>query len=30
MEVICYATGKKENPENSIEGIQHCQRVNKN
>ena len=30
MEVICYATGKKEYPENSKEGIEHCQNVNPN
>lgn len=28
MEVICYACGRGENPENSIEGIKHCQEVN--
>ncbi|MDG2448130.1 MAG: glycerophosphodiester phosphodiesterase family protein [Saprospiraceae bacterium] len=30
MEVICYATGKNENPENSVIGIEHCLKVNSN
>lgn len=28
MEIICYACGKGENPENTLEGIKHCQSVN--
>lgn len=28
MDVICYSCGKGENPENTIEGIKHCQSVN--
>ena len=27
MEIICYACGRGENPENTIEGIAHCQSV---
>lgn len=30
MEIICYACGKGEYPENTIEAIQNCQNVNKN
>lgn len=30
MEVICYACGKGENPENTITAIEHCQKVNPN
>lgn len=30
MEIICYSCGRGENPENSIEGIQHCLKVNPN
>ena len=30
MEVICYGAGREELPENSIEGIQHCQNVDQN
>lgn len=28
MEIICYSCGRGENPENTIEGIKHCQNVN--
>lgn len=28
MKIICYACGRGENPENTIEGIQHCLSVN--
>ena len=28
MEIICYSCGRGENPENSIEGIKHCLKVN--
>ncbi len=28
MEIICYSCGRGENPENSIEGIRNCQKVN--
>lgn len=28
MEVICYACGKGEFPENTVEGISHCQAIN--
>ena len=28
MEIICYSCGRGENPENSLEGIRHCQSVN--
>lgn len=28
MEIICYACGRGENPENTIEAIRHCQHVN--
>lgn len=28
MEIICYSCGRGEKPENSIEGISHCQKVN--
>ena len=28
MEIICYSCGRGENPENTIEGIRHCQKVN--
>ncbi len=28
MEIICYSCGRGEHPENSIEGIMHCQQVN--
>lgn len=27
MEIICYSCGRGENPENTIEGISHCQSV---
>ena len=30
MEIICYSCGRGENPENSLEGIRHCQSVNPN
>ena len=30
MEIICYSCGSGENPENTIEGIRHCQQVNAN
>ncbi len=30
MEIICYACGKGEYPENSMEAIENCQRLNKN
>lgn len=30
MEVICYSCGRGENPENSLEGIRHCQSINPN
>lgn len=30
MEVICYATGKGEMPENTLEGIKHCNSINAN
>ncbi|UTW67075.1 hypothetical protein KFE94_02885 [bacterium SCSIO 12643] len=30
MEIICYSCGRGENPENSIEGIRHCLKVNPN
>ena len=28
MEIICYSCGRGEKPENTIEGIRHCQSVN--
>ncbi len=28
MEIICYSCGRGENPENTIEGIRHCQTIN--
>jgi len=28
MDIICYSCGRGENPENTIEGIRHCQTVN--
>lgn len=28
MEIICYSCGRGERPENSLEGIRHCQSVN--
>jgi len=28
MEIICYACGRGENPENTLEAIAHCQQVN--
>ena len=28
MEIICYACGRKENPENTMKAIEHCQAVN--
>lgn len=28
MEIVCYSCGRGENPENSIQGIRHCQSVN--
>ena len=28
MEIICYSCGRGEKPENTIEGIRHCQKVN--
>ncbi|MFS4445372.1 glycerophosphodiester phosphodiesterase family protein [Maribacter sp. 2307UL18-2] len=28
MEIICYSCGRGEHPENTIEGIKHCQRIN--
>lgn len=28
MQIICYACGRGENPENTIRAIQHCQNVN--
>ena len=28
MDIICYSCGRGENPENTIEAIAHCQRVN--
>ncbi len=28
MEIICYAGGRKENPENTLKAIEHCQAVN--
>ena len=28
MEIICYSCGRGENPENTIEGIRHCQNIN--
>ena len=28
MELICYACGRKEKPENTIQAIEHCQAVN--
>ena len=28
MEIICYSCGRGENPENSIEGIRHCLKIN--
>ena len=30
MEIICYGCGRGENPENTIEGIIHCQNTNPN
>lgn len=30
MEIICYSCGRGENPENTIEGIKHCQKINPN
>lgn len=30
MDVICYSCGRGENPENTLEGIKHCQSVNPN
>lgn len=30
MEVICYSCGRGENPENTLEGIRHCQSINSN
>lgn len=30
MEIICYSCGRSESPENSLEGIRHCQSVNPN
>lgn len=27
MEIICYSCGRGENPENTLEGIKHCQEV---
>lgn len=30
MEIICYSCGRGENPENTIEGIKNCQKVNPN
>lgn len=28
MEVICYACGKGEFPENTLEAVSHCQKIN--
>jgi len=28
--IICYSCGRGENPENTMEGIQHCQKINPN
>jgi glycerophosphoryl diester phosphodiesterase len=28
MEIICYSCGRGEHPENTIEGIRHCQKIN--
>lgn len=28
MEIVCYGCGRGENPENTIEGIHHCQSIN--
>lgn len=28
MKIICYSCGRGENPENTIEGIKHCQEIN--
>ena len=28
LEIICYSCGRGENPENTIQGIKHCQAVN--
>lgn len=28
MKIICYSCGRGENPENTIEGIRHCNKVN--
>ena len=30
MEIICYKAGKKENPENTIQAIENCTRINMN
>ena len=30
MDIICYSCGRGENPENTIEGIEHCQQMNNN
>ncbi len=30
LEIICYSCGRGENPENTIEGIRHCQAINPN
>lgn len=30
MDIICYSCGRGENPENTIKGIEHCQKVNPN
>jgi len=29
MKIICYSCGRGENPENTIQGIKHCQAVNR-
>jgi glycerophosphoryl diester phosphodiesterase len=30
MEIICYSCGRGENPENSLQGIRHCQYIDSN
>jgi len=30
MEIICYSCGRGEHPENTLEGIEHCQNINPN
>lgn len=30
MNIICYSCGRGENPENTLKGIEHCQKINPN